>query len=80
NTDITFNWPENRDRCVCDFAEKNPAHLIETVSDLLNEPRIQALRPTHEVDYSDTSVKVLPTKERVCCPASLIAFLRESLP
>mmetsp|Transcript_7384 Transcript_7384/g.17751 ORF Transcript_7384/g.17751 Transcript_7384/m.17751 type:complete len:4746 (-) Transcript_7384:493-14730(-) len=79
-TDITFNWPENRDRCILDCADPNPAHIIQSLPDLLNDARIQRQRPTHLVDYSDAAVRALPTKESVCSPAALLKFLREALP
>ncbi|CAD7925071.1 unnamed protein product [Amoebophrya sp. A120] len=50
NVDLSWNFPENRDRCYFTFAPPNPAHLIKNVQDL-NNSHVGGLRPSHIVAY-----------------------------
>ncbi len=77
NVDICWNFSENRDRCVCDFAPTNPAHVIHGFKDL-RESRIKDVRPTHHADYSEVPDAV-PAAQDVKSGQALMDFLRERM-
>jgi hypothetical protein len=55
--DVSFNFPENRDRCVLTRAPESPTTHVKSLDDL-SRPSIRTLRPHHRIEIDPASDRI----------------------
>jgi len=74
--DVTWNFPENRDRCHFHFAEESAAHRIKRAADL-GDAGIARSRPSHLTSWEAEAIPSAGEAKKV---DSLLENLRTKLP